>query len=88
LNFFNILLALVFFEISTDSSRKRFILFNLGGMTFRLFLLLILIFLTIKFLIIDIDEFILVFFVFYFIQLIIELLHFSKYRELNKNNGT
>lgn len=86
LNFLNIVVALVFFEISIKSSTKNFILFNLGGMVMRLFIMLILLFTMIKFLKIDIYEFILVFFVFYFIQLIIEVLHFSKYRMLAKEN--
>ncbi len=87
LNIVNIFLALFLFEKSIDSSHQKFMVFNLGGMLVRVFFLLILFIVIIKILKIDIYEFILVFFVFYFIQLIIEILHFAKYRELERDNG-
>ncbi len=87
LNFANSLIAISAFSFSASKSDKSFIFFNLGGMVVRLFALLFLIFVIIKFLIIDVYEFILVFFVFYFIQLGVEIFHFANYREINRENG-
>lgn len=86
LNAANTVVAVFLFELSVKKGNKIFILLNLGGMVLRLFIMLILVIISLKFLKIDVYEFILVFFVFYFIQLIIEILHFSKYRALVKTN--
>ncbi len=83
LNFFNSLLAIVFFLFTSNKSNKTFIIFNLGGMVFRIFFIIISIIIIIKFLKIGINEFILVFFVIYFIQLFLEIRFYNRFN--NKN---
>ena len=53
-------------------------IYNLGGLSLRLFALLIIFVLVIKFLNIDKYAFILVFFLFYFITLVIEVLFYLR----------
>lgn len=76
LNLLNSAFAILFFELSFNKSNKDFIVMNLGGMGLRIFFLLIAVFLFIKFLNIDKIDFILLFFIFYFILLVIEINHF------------
>lgn len=78
LNLANTGLAFLFFEKSYQKENKKFLLYNLGGMIGRMFLLLLAVIIFIKFLNIDKYGFILVFFIFYFILLGIEINHFSK----------
>jgi hypothetical protein len=76
LNLLNSAFAILFFELSFNKSNKDFFVMNLGGMGLRIFFLLIAVFLFIKFLNIDKIAFILLFFIFYFILLIVEINHF------------
>jgi len=79
LNFINSLLAVSFFLFTANKSNKIFIIFNLGGMVFRIFLMIFSIIVIIKFLKIDINEFILVFFVIYFVQLFLEIKFYNRF---------
>ncbi|NOX17144.1 MAG: hypothetical protein GXO87_02550 [Chlorobi bacterium] len=83
LNFINTGLALLFFAYSKDKSNQTFLIFNLGGMVFRIFFMLTIIIILIKFLKIDIDAFILVFFIFYFSLLSYEITYFIRYKRKN-----
>ena len=79
LNLINYVLALVLFAFAQNSSDNRgFLKFALGGMIFRMFLVIFLIFLLIKFLNIQIGDFILIFFIIYFILLILEIRFYLK----------
>jgi len=78
LNLINAFAAVQLFKISYKADAQLFMIYNLGGLGVRLFLLLIVIFLVIKFLNIDEYGFILVFFLFYFISLILEVMFYLK----------
>ena len=78
LNLINTILAVVFFKKSYKSGSQKFMIYNLGGMGVRLMLLLVVFVIVIKFLNIDYYAFILVFFLFYFISLIFEVLFYLK----------
>ena len=79
----NLILALLFYHLSLKKSNKIFIIFNLGGMGVRLFLLLIAVFIFLKFLKIDEYGFIFIFFILYILQLIIELGFFNRKADRN-----
>jgi len=81
INIVNSGLALFLFYHSRNKSNKVFLLFNLGGMVFRLFLMLTIIIISIKFLEIDLDDFIFVFFIFYFLLLWYEIAFFVRNRQ-------
>lgn len=68
--------AYYFFNKSLGKSNNEFLLFNLGGMMIRLFFLLVVVFIVIKFLNIDKYAFIFLFFIFYFTSLIFEVNYF------------
>lgn len=85
LNLINSFLALVLFEFSKNRNNQIFLIANIGGIGLRLGFLLIAIIILIKFLIIDIYGFILVFFIFYFILLFSEIWYFSKFKRKNNN---
>ena len=78
INIINSILAIVVFNKSYKSGNQKFMIYTLGGMGLRLLLLLVLFFLAIKFLNIDYYGFILVFFLFYFISLVLEVLFYLK----------
>ena len=78
LNLINAFAAVRLFKISYKSGAKSFMIYNLGGLGVRLIILMICIVLVIKFLNIDEYGFILVFFLFYFISLIFEVLFYLK----------
>ena len=78
LNLINSILAIIFFNRSYRSGSQKFMIYNLGGMGIRLMLLLFAFVIVIKFLNIDNYAFILVFFLFYFISLIFEVLFYLK----------
>ncbi len=82
LNFINLFLALIAFRFTQKKSNREFLFYNLGGMTARLFLLLVCILTILKFLNIDQDGFILLFFIFYFSQLAVEIGYFSSYKRI------
>jgi len=84
LNLFNSSAALFLFEISKKKNNQIFFVANMGGIGIRLFFLLIAIVILIKFLIIDLYGFILVFFIFYFILLSSEIWYFSKFMKKTK----
>ncbi|MBU1098460.1 MAG: hypothetical protein CVV23_11840 [Ignavibacteriae bacterium HGW-Ignavibacteriae-2] len=79
LNLLNLISAVYAFEKSILNTNKQFLIYNMGGMSIRLFVLLIALLLILKFLNIDKDGFILIFFIFYFVQLTAEIGYFSSY---------
>jgi hypothetical protein len=81
LNIINFAAATFAFNWTLKKDNKNFLIFNLGGMGVRLFFLLLGVFILLKFLKIDFYAFILVFFVFYFIFLIVEVYNFHKTME-------
>ncbi|MBU2507624.1 MAG: hypothetical protein KJ799_13010 [Bacteroidetes bacterium] len=78
LNVINFISAYFLFEISKNKSHKVFLKYNLGGMGLRLILILFGVFILIKFLNIELQGFILVFFFLYFVYITLEILHFHK----------
>jgi hypothetical protein len=78
LNLLNSFAALYLFTYSFKKNNQVFLIFVVGGMGARLLLMLISVFLIIKFLNIDLYGFILVFFVFYFALLLIEVVYFNR----------
>ena len=78
LNIINFTAATFAFNWTLKKNNKKFLIFNLGGMGVRLFFLLLGVFILLKFLKIDFYAFILIFFVFYFIFLIVEVYNFHK----------
>ncbi len=87
LNFLNSLTAFLLFVYSFEKSNKVFLAANLGGMGFRLFFLLVLVFIFIKFLNIDKYGFILTFFIFYFFSLFLEIFYIKNKIEEKKGNN-
>lgn len=78
LNLLNTIVAVKIFNKSYQSNNSTFMIYNLGGLGIRLFILIIVFVLVIKFLNIDEYAFILVFFLFYFISLIFEVIFYLK----------
>lgn len=78
LNLINAFVAVRLFKLSYKSGAKSFLIYNLGGLGFRLIIIIICIIVVIKFLNIDEYGFILVFFLFYFVSLIFEILFYLK----------
>lgn len=76
LNLVNSLVAILLFNKVSEKSYNLFLLANLGGMIGRMFFILISVVVVIKFLNIDKYGFILVFFVYYFCLLLIEIWYF------------
>jgi len=76
--FVGLLIGLVVFQFVFDKDNKTFLRFYFGGMIFRMFLLLLLIFVTLKFIGINPISFLFSLFIFYFINQIIELRHITK----------
>lgn len=77
LSFFNILLAFLLFKFSYPKSNEKFLKINLGGMFARVGIMLIAVFLILKFLVIARYEFIFTLFVLYFVFLIFEITFFA-----------
>lgn len=84
LNLFNSFAAVKLFNISYKKGASSFMIYNLGGLGLRLMVLLVIFVLVIKFLNIDEYGFILIFFLFYFISLIFEVI-FYIYKTQNKH---
>ena len=84
INFINFLAALSFFRFSFQKDNKSFLIFNLGGMVLRLFLMLIILIISLNSLKIDQYAFIFTFLLFYFISLFGEIIYFHK-KQLNNN---
>jgi hypothetical protein len=68
--------AVKLFNISYKKGASSFMIYNLGGLGLRLMVLLVIFVLVIKFLNIDEYGFILIFFLFYFISLIFEVIFY------------
>lgn len=84
LNIINFAAASLAFNWSQKKDNNKFLIYNLGGMGVRLFFLLTSVYILLNFLKIDSYAFILVFFVFYFIFLIIEVYFFHNSTESAK----
>ncbi len=82
-NIINFVAAIYFFKSSLGKGNNSFLIRNVGGMGLRFIILLLVIFISLKFLNIDKYGFILVFFIFYFIYLVIEI-NFFRISSLNK----
>lgn len=78
LNLINAFLAVKLFNLSYKYGGSMFMIYNLGGLGIRMIFLLIIFVLVIKFLNIDKYAFILVFFLFYFISMIFEVMFYLK----------
>lgn len=74
LSLFNFLVFAIFLSFTVNDSGSKFLILTLGGITFRLILMLIVIFLIIKFLKIDKFGFIFTFFISYTFFLIFEII--------------
>lgn len=78
LNLINVLMATTLYSLSKDKPNSTFMIYNLGGMVARFFVNIPIIILIIKFLNIDKYAFILVFFIFYFVSLGLEVQFYTK----------
>ncbi len=78
LSVINSVVAIMLFSYSYKARHSVFMLFNFGGLGIRILILLFAIVLIIKFLNIDKYAFILVFFIFYFMSLLLEVLYFQR----------
>jgi hypothetical protein len=76
INLINILAALYAFNYSVDKENKTFLLFNMGGMLVRMFLILGSVIIFLKFLNIDKYGFIFTFSILYIALLIVEVNYF------------
>ncbi len=88
LGLLNYLIAVLLFSVGIKyEDNTKFLKFVFGGMVLRIFFLLIIVFMLIKFLNIEKSSFILEFFIIYFILLIIEIVFYLKTlkREQKKN---
>jgi hypothetical protein len=77
LNLINALIAFPLMKKGMKGSNKEFLIFSLGGMSARIMFLLIVIFVIIKFMNINLIEFLIGFFVFYFAFLIWEVYYYN-----------
>ena len=73
ISFINFIIFIGLVEFSIKKSNKTFLLYNLGGMPVRMVIMLVLVFLTIKFLKIDEFKFIFAFFLLYVLFLVYEI---------------
>jgi hypothetical protein len=76
LNLLNSIAAIYAFQRGFNRSNNVFLIYILGGMLIRLLVMLILVFLTLKYLNIDKLGFIFTLFIIYFINLILEINYF------------
>ncbi len=72
-SFINFILFVLLSNLAQNKSNKIFLIYNLGGMGLRVVIMLILVFLTIKFLIVDEFKYIFAFFLFYVLFLVYEI---------------
>lgn len=77
LNLVNALTAFPLMKKGMAGSNKEFLIYSLGGMSARIMFLLIVIFVIIKFMNINLIEFLIGFFVFYFAFLIWEVYYYN-----------
>lgn len=73
LSVLNFIIFLIMFNYSVQKSNKFFLLFSIGGIIVRLFLMLIIVFIALKFLKIDVFGFIFAFFLWYVFFLVFEV---------------
>lgn len=85
INALNVTASLLAFNYTLKKSNSSFLIFNMGGMVVRLFLLLAIFLIFLKFLNIDKYGFIFTFFFLYFISLMLEINYF-RIKSLRKNN--
>lgn len=78
INLINSFAAIKVFELSLKKEGSAFMFYNLGGLGIRLFIILVIFVLVIKFLNIDKYGFILTFFIFYFVLLFLEVIFYHK----------
>lgn len=87
INLMNSLAAIYAFHIGFNKSNNKFLIYTMGGMVTRLLLMLLLIFISLKFLNIDKLGFIFTLVIIYFINLILEINYFRlKIAEKKKLN--
>jgi len=75
ITYFNFALGFFSIKLTLEKSAKIFLIAVLGGMVLRLFLMLIMVFISLKFLDIRADVFIFVILFFYIVYLIIEIFY-------------
>ncbi|MGE5498000.1 MAG: hypothetical protein ACM3Q2_08025 [Syntrophothermus sp.] len=85
INLLNVAAAVAAFNLSLRKSQNMFLIYNMGGMVARLFILLAIFVIFLKFLNIDEYGFIFTFFVLYFVSLILEINYFRIKAVKNKN---
>jgi hypothetical protein len=85
INALNVTAALLAFNYTLNKSNSAFLIFNMGGMVVRLFVLLGIFLIFLKFLNIDKSGFIFTFFFLYFISLILEINYF-RIKAIRKND--
>ena len=73
LSILNFAIFLVMFRYSIQKSNKFFLLFSIGGIILRLFIMLVIVFVVLKFLKIDVFGFIFAFFLWYVFFLAFEI---------------
>lgn len=85
---FNIFLGIIFIRYGLDKSDKIFLIVVFGGLILRLFIVLALIVITLKFLFVRLNSFIFTTFIFYFYYLIVEvyILSQKKNNKIKTNN--
>lgn len=76
MNLANTAAAILAFNYASGKSNRHFLIYNLGGMVVRMFVLLLIFFVVLKFFNLDKFGFIFTFFVSYFIFLSIEINYF------------
>ena len=73
LSILNFVIFLIMFRYSIQKSNKFFLLFSIGGIILRLFIMLVIVFVVLKFLKIDVFGFIFAFFLWYVFFLVFEI---------------
>ncbi len=84
----NILLGTIFIRLGLDKSDQIFLIVVFGGLILRLFIVLSLIIITLKFLFVRLDSFIFTTFIFYFYYIIVEIYILSQKKNIKiKSNN-
>ncbi len=78
LNFINAITAYPLMKRGAAGTNQQFLIFSLGGMLLRILFLLMIIFIIIKFMNVNLIEFLIGFFVFYFAFLVWEMYYYAK----------
>ncbi|MCL6098895.1 MAG: hypothetical protein M1391_10005 [Bacteroidetes bacterium] len=73
LSVLNFVIFLIMFYYSIQKSNKFFLLFSIGGIILRLFIMLVIVFVVLKFLKIDVFGFIFTFFLWYVFFMVFEI---------------